>query len=191
MLQGNSLSYTGFTNLDHWPVVCSLSNDLAAGNMISYTNHFLTNKKEIMKKILFLAFVMFLASSAVFAQAKAGKQDTTTHTAFYSCPMHPEVQGHEPGKCPKCGMQLNISKKEEMKAGVAKNYTCPTHLDVSSSEATTCPKCGKMLALSGKEKMKAEVTKQYTCPMHADVASSKGGKCPKCGMKLTKMKKSQ
>ncbi len=25
---------------------------------------------------------------------------------IYSCPMHPEVQSKEPGKCPKCGMEL-------------------------------------------------------------------------------------
>ena len=25
---------------------------------------------------------------------------------IYTCPMHPEVQEKEPGKCPKCGMKL-------------------------------------------------------------------------------------
>ena len=25
---------------------------------------------------------------------------------IYTCPMHPEVQSREPGKCPKCGMKL-------------------------------------------------------------------------------------
>ena len=24
----------------------------------------------------------------------------------YTCPMHPEVQTREPGRCPKCGMKL-------------------------------------------------------------------------------------
>lgn len=28
----------------------------------------------------------------------------------YTCPMHPEVQSDQPGKCPKCGMQL-VPKK--------------------------------------------------------------------------------
>ena len=87
-------------------------------------------------------------------------------------------------------MELSLSKKEEMKAGVTKNYICPTHLDVSSDVAGTCPKCGKTLKLSGKEKMKAEVMK-YSCPMHSDVTSQKAGKCPKCGMSLTKVKKSK
>ena len=151
---------------------------------------FHASKEQIMKKIIFLVIVLFVASSCVFAQAKAGKQDTTTHTAYYSCPMHPDVTGHQPGKCPKCGMELSLSKKEEMKAGVTKNYICPTHLDVSSDVAGTCPKCGKTLKLSGKEKMKAEVMK-YSCPMHSDVTSQKAGKCPKCGMSLTKVKKSK
>jgi YHS domain-containing protein len=30
--------------------------------------------------------------------------------AVYTCPMHPEVQSSEPGKCPKCGM--NLVKKD-------------------------------------------------------------------------------
>ena len=31
----------------------------------------------------------------------------------YKCPMHPEVISNEPGKCPKCGMDLQIVEKEE------------------------------------------------------------------------------
>ena len=27
-------------------------------------------------------------------------------SATYTCPMHPEVQQEQPGKCPKCGMDL-------------------------------------------------------------------------------------
>lgn len=30
--------------------------------------------------------------------------------ATYTCPMDPEVQQHEPGKCPKCGMTLEKKK---------------------------------------------------------------------------------
>ncbi|MHB8797825.1 MAG: heavy metal-binding domain-containing protein [Thermoanaerobaculia bacterium] len=30
--------------------------------------------------------------------------------AMYTCPMHPEIQQHEPGKCPKCGMNLEKKK---------------------------------------------------------------------------------
>lgn len=34
----------------------------------------------------------------------------TNGTAEYYCPMHPEVISAEPGKCPKCGMDLEIRK---------------------------------------------------------------------------------
>lgn len=30
--------------------------------------------------------------------------------AVYTCPMHPEVTSAEPGKCPQCGMNLEIAK---------------------------------------------------------------------------------
>lgn len=29
----------------------------------------------------------------------------------YSCPMHPEVQADKPGRCPKCGMNLELKAK--------------------------------------------------------------------------------
>ena len=33
-------------------------------------------------------------------------------TMMYMCPMHPDVTSTEPGKCPKCGMDLVKSKKK-------------------------------------------------------------------------------
>lgn len=38
---------------------------------------------------------------------KESKQETTVQ---YTCPMHPEVVQAEPGKCPKCGMELEVKK---------------------------------------------------------------------------------
>lgn len=35
---------------------------------------------------------------------------STNADTLYTCPMHPEVISHEPGKCPKCGMAL-VPKK--------------------------------------------------------------------------------
>jgi len=141
-----------------------------------------------MKTLVFLTVAIFLPAPCIFAQAKAGKADTTVHATFYSCPMHPEATGHEPGKCPKCGMELLLSTKEQMKAKEIKNYKCPVHVDVTKHEAGKCPKCGKKLNLSPKEQMKAEVVKAYTCPMHPEVALDKEGYCPKCGMALEKKK---
>lgn len=141
-----------------------------------------------MKKIIILTIVFFITSPALFAQSKAGKIDTTKHTTFYTCPKHPDVVSDKPGKCPKCGMDLSLSSKEQMKAVTSKSYTCPIHLDVASHDPGKCPKCGKKLTLSTKEQMKAEVAKVYTCPMHPEVALDKEGKCPKCGTALVEKK---
>jgi ribosomal protein S27AE len=141
-----------------------------------------------MKKISLLAFALFVSAAVLIAQDKAGKKDTSTHINLYSCPMHPGVSTDRPGKCPKCGMDLNLSKKELLKANVTKAYTCPIHADVVSDKAGKCPNCGTQLNLSLKEKMKAETVKIYTCSMHPDVTSREPGKCPKCGMALTENK---
>ena len=138
-----------------------------------------------MKKIIILAVALLVSATAIFAQDKAGKKDTTQHVTYYSCPTHSDVLTDKPGKCPKCGMDLNLSAKEEMKAKIAKTYTCPVHADVTSNNAGICPKCGKTLNLSLKEQIKADLVKFYTCSMHPDVTNDKSGKCPKCGMALT------
>lgn len=141
-----------------------------------------------MKKIIALIAATLVCSPLLFAQSKAGRVDTTKHVAIYSCPMHPEVMSAQPGKCLKCGMQLNLSKKEEMKKHAVKNYACPVHIDVVSHDPGKCPKCGRAMNLSTKEQMKAEVTKLYTCPMHPDVSLNKDGVCPKCGKELVEKK---
>ena len=140
-----------------------------------------------MKKLIIIVLFLF-GSGSLIAQTKAGRVDTTKHVAYYSCPHHSEMMSANPGKCPKCGMELTLSSKEQMKAAQTKTYKCPVHLDVVSHDATKCPKCGRKLDLSPKEQMKAEVTKLYTCSMHPEVALDKEGKCPKCGMKLVEKK---
>ena len=144
-----------------------------------------------MKKVLIVIIAFFIVLPAVFAQTKAGKTDTTKHTALYACPTHPDVVSDKPGKCPKCGMALTLSGKEQMKTRVLKNYTCPMHLTVASHNPGKCPICGRKMNLSSKEQMKAEVTKIYTCPMHPEVALDKAGKCPKCGTALVEKKQNK
>lgn len=144
-----------------------------------------------MKTIIILTIALFIASPVLFAQSKAGKTDTIKHATFYTCPMHSDVVNDKPGKCPKCGMDLNLSTKEQMKSAATKNYTCPIHLDVTKHDPGKCPKCGRNLNLSPKEKMKVDVVKLYTCPMHPEVALDKDGKCPKCGATLVEKKQNK
>ena len=96
-----------------------------------------------MKPIIMLLIATF-AMSATFAQKKDTssnpKTDTTTQVT-YTCEMHPEVVSSEPGKCSKCGMALNLSKKEQMKMEVMKIYTCSMHPEVKSDKPGKCPKC--------------------------------------------------
>ena len=141
-----------------------------------------------MKNMIVLALIMFVGSTGILAQEKAGRKDTAQHEVYYTCGMHPDVKSDEPGKCPKCGMELIRSQKEQMKADVAKVYACPIHMDVVSDKPGKCPKCGSNLTLSKKEQMKMEVMKKYTCPMHPDEISDKPGKCPKCGMDMVEKK---
>jgi len=107
---------------------------------------------------------------SLFAHRKAGKKDTAQHEVMYTCPVHSDVISKTPGKCPKCGMDLNSSAKEQMKMEVTKSYSCPIHKEVIAHEPGKCPQCGRKLNLSSKEQMKAEATKIYTCPMHPEVA---------------------
>jgi histidinol phosphatase-like enzyme len=141
-----------------------------------------------MKKLLFIAIACITASQVVLAQTKAGKQDSTQHATYYTCPHHPDMVSDKPGKCAKCSMALTQSGKEQMKAGVTKTYACRVHVDVTRHNPGKCPQCGRKLHLSTKEQMKAQAMKIYTCPHHPDVALDKDGKCPKCGTALTEKK---
>ena len=140
-----------------------------------------------MKNLIVFTVLLLTVSSSVFAQTKAGKKDTTQHAIFYSCPMHPDVKSDKAGKCPKCGMDLTLSKKEQMKMEVTKNYTCPVHTDVVSNHPGKCSKCGTKLVVDRRGSKQGKIV--YTCGMHPDVASDEPGKCPICGMELVEKKK--
>ena len=56
----------------------------------------------------------------------------------YTCSMHPEVISNNPGKCPKCGMDLVIKEAKV-------EYTCTMHPEVVSDKPCKCPKCGMEL----------------------------------------------
>lgn len=101
-----------------------------------------------MKKFI-IFFVVLIASTAVFAQTKAGKIDNTKHPTFYSCPVKSTVITNELDKCPFCGMDLNLSPKEQIKAQVVKSYSCPSHVDI----------VGGNLNISPKEEMKMQLIK--------------------------------
>lgn len=134
-----------------------------------------------MKKIIIL-LIAITTSFATFAQkAKANSEANRGGTVLttYSCSMHPDEVSDEPGKCSKCGMDLNLSPKEKMKADVMNLYTCPMHPDVTSNKAGKCSTCNMNL------KVKVVKPNSYTCSTHPEVTSNKAGKCTKCGEDLS------
>ncbi|MBI1900495.1 MAG: hypothetical protein HYS13_05195 [Planctomycetia bacterium] len=52
------------------------------------------------RKTLAIA-ILALAATLGCGQSPAG---------IYFCPMHPEVEQGQPGKCPKCGMDLTLKE---------------------------------------------------------------------------------
>ncbi len=132
-------------------------------------------------KILFAIVIAITATQSVNAQkAKANAPTTKTPVVInsYSCSMHPDVTSDKPGKCSKCGMNLNLSSKEKMKMEVVKLYTCPMHSEITSEKPGKCSKCDMDMKESG------QAIKSYTCSMHPEIVSAKPGTCNKCGSNL-------
>lgn len=130
-------------------------------------------------KILFVALVMGLfTATTVQAQDHNHKESDMKSEQMseemYVCPMHAEEKSANPGKCPKCGMDL---KKMEMKKG-----------DMMHGNM----KHGNMdhdnMKSDGKESMSSDMASAYMCPMKCEGEKSyeKSGNCPKCGMELKK-----
>ena len=94
-----------------------------------------------MKSFIILLLATF-STVAAFPQKAKGNPDTTLKTYLtYSCTMHPQYVSNVPAKCPVCGSNMNLSKKEQMKMEVMKLYTCPMD-NVISTQPGKCPKCG-------------------------------------------------
>jgi Cu(I)/Ag(I) efflux system membrane fusion protein len=51
-------------------------------------------------------------SGAPLGAALRHPSPSETGGAVYSCPMHPEVTSPMPGKCPRCGMDLQVTRKK-------------------------------------------------------------------------------
>jgi Cu+-exporting ATPase len=76
-------------------------------------------------------------------QPTAAKLKPGTSSDLYTCPMHPEVQQHGPGDCPKCGMSLEPAVPKA--TGGRVEWTCPMHPEVVQDHPGDCPKCGMAL----------------------------------------------
>ncbi len=70
---------------------------------------------------------------------------------IYTCPMHPEVQRTEPGKCPGCGMDLIPEKKSQGDTHTEHDMQQMSHMDHEA--AMTSPQMAK--------KMEADMRRRF------------------------------
>lgn len=61
-------------------------------------------------KLFITGLLLFSLQLLSYAQSKP---QTNIKQKVYTCPMHPEVVQTKPGKCPKCGMSLELQKESE------------------------------------------------------------------------------
>ncbi len=70
----------------------------------------------LLNRLIFCLLACTLALIPAQAQQNSKTPATKTRQSkqkTYSCPMHPTVEAHKPGRCPKCGMDLRVAKPEE------------------------------------------------------------------------------
>ena len=108
-------------------------------------------------------FSMLLMAAFTILSLSVLGQDSTKHNkmhkaktgvAAYCCTMHTDVTSNKPGKCTKCGMDMNRTAKEQMKMETMKTYFCPMHPDSTSTKAGNCVQCGRVMSPSLNEKLK-------------------------------------
>jgi ribosomal protein S27AE len=107
-----------------------------------FVNKYNTQKIKIMK-IVFIALTVFLTmGNAVIAQTSPSVPKNELQKTVYICSMHPKVISDKKGKCPKCGMDLVVSKEKVNTSTVVKSkYVCSMDNSISD-KPRKCPKCG-------------------------------------------------
>lgn len=71
-----------------------------------------------MKKVIIVLAIFVTVvgtTTTTFAHEGHGKKGhkKTAKVKTYTCPMHPEVKSSKIGKCPKCGMKLEVAKADK------------------------------------------------------------------------------
>jgi hypothetical protein len=95
------------------------------------------------------------------SHAEMKSLDESTMQEMWICPMHPQVQAHEPAECDICGMDLvksTVPVKSTANEVVTSvrhgpplifKYACPDHLDQYATLPDKCPIDGKSLVMTG------------------------------------------
>ncbi|MFA4923275.1 MAG: heavy metal-binding domain-containing protein [Ignavibacteriaceae bacterium] len=113
-----------------------------------------------MKRAIYFTFVFVLINISTTAKNTGSDYSSSVLVnqielpadTIYSCSMHPDVKSLQPGKCPKCEMDLiptEYKKIDSTKSSGAISsedyYTCTMHPEVHADKPGSCPKCGMEL----------------------------------------------
>ena len=119
-------------------------------------------------------------------KAKLGSKGVTIDAEVmgkYMCPMHPDVISDKEGKCPECGMKLELigGRTGMFVPGlIQSHYDCPMQCEGSASdEPGNCPMC-KMVLIENKGDNVQGEDKVYVCSEHVEVQTGLPGSCPSC-----------
>ncbi len=103
-------------------------------------------KKSLIYSMILIGGLLLTAALTNAQEPEADKPATEEQQVMYTCPMHPEVVQAEPGKCPKCGMDLVMKEKK-----CEKKDTTIMHHEHMKHEKEGCKK---------KEEVKEEVKEE-------------------------------
>ena len=109
--------------------------------------------------------------------------------APYACPMHPWVTSEHLTECEICGMDLEPTHADTVRAELESDtegkWVCPMHPEVQSDEFNECSICGMDLVEKAEASTPAETkASEWVCPMHPEEQSDKFAECSICGMDL-------
>ena len=84
-------------------------------------------KRNLIYSMILIGGLLLTAALSNAQEPEAEKPVTEEQQVMYTCPMHPEVVQAEPGKCPKCGMDLVEKKKMHKEKKCEKKDTAKMH----------------------------------------------------------------
>ncbi len=97
-------------------------------------------KKSLVYSIILIGGLLFAAVLSNAQEPETKKPETEQKVVKYTCPMHPEVVQNEPGKCPKCGMDLVMKEKMHKETKCEKKDTTEMHHEHMKHEKEDCKK---------------------------------------------------
>ena len=97
-------------------------------------------KKSLIYSIILIGGLLLTAALTHAQEPETKEPVTEEQQVMYTCPMHPEVVQAEPGKCPKCGMELVEKKEMHKEKKCEKKDTAKMHQEHMKHEKEGCKK---------------------------------------------------